>query len=54
MVDIVQNRNDQNSNRQYYHEFFICTHKYSPFRKTRNGYATPTSCLGKYTIAAVR
>lgn len=34
---IIQNCYDQQSHSQYHHEFLICTHNTTPFRKTRNG-----------------
>lgn len=51
---IIQNGYNYADSSQNYHEFFICTHKYHPFRKTsESGWNHPPSCLGKYIIVNV-
>ena len=42
----VQDCNNQKTSGQDYHKFFICTHKHSPFRKTRNGCIAALSAAG--------
>ena len=35
--DVIQDCHNQQCHGQYDHEFLICTHKHTPFLKTRNG-----------------
>ena len=51
---IIQNGYNYADSSQNYHEFFVCTHKYHPFRKTsESGWNHPPSCLGKYIMLSM-
>lgn len=49
--DVIQDCHNQQCRGQYNHEFLICAHKHTLFRKTRNGCVSrPIGCPGKHII----
>ena len=47
----IQNSDNQKTNGQDYHKFFICTHKHPPFRQdSERVHSRPIGCLGKHII----